>query len=108
MRKALKLYSEFREETPKRGRRIQFKMPKVVMVMGTLHALEYDTTIAGRTKKFRHKFNAGSKPTLCVTGDGQLFIVEGRYHVTVQDGYRGIVDIDGRGRELDDDGSLLT
>lgn len=105
LRKAYELYSEFREAKPRRGRRIEFDVPKVVMVMGTLTAVEYDTTFGRKTQKFRHKFNPGSKPLLCASGEtGQLFIVEGRYHVTD----RGIVDIDGAGNELDDDGSLLT
>ncbi len=102
--KAIKLYKEFRESTPKRGKRIEFKMPKVVMVIGDLSAVEYDTTMGRKTQKFRHKFTAGSKPKLCASPDGRLFIVEGRYHFTD----RGIVDLNGAGQELDDDGSLLT
>jgi hypothetical protein len=63
-----------------------------------VNAIEYDTTRQGTLEKYRHDFAAGSRPLLCADGaTGQLFIVEGRYHVTL----RGIVDLDGRGRELE-------
>jgi hypothetical protein len=96
--KATKLYREFREQTPKRGRVVEFQMPKVVMIMGNINAIEYDTTRRGKVEKYRHDFAAGSRPLLCADGkSGQLFIIEGRYHVTD----RGIVDIDSRGKELE-------
>jgi hypothetical protein len=96
--KATKLFREFREQPPKRGRVIEYETPKVVMVMGTVTAIEYDTTRGGKVEKYRHAFNAGSKPKLCADGsNGQLFILEGRYHVTP----RGIVDLDANGKELE-------
>lgn len=101
--KAAKLYEEFREAKPRRGRRISFELPKSVMLMGNLRSVSYDTTRAGKTELYKHDFNAGSRPLLCSDGD-RLFILEGRYHVTE----RGIVDLDGRGKELDDDGKPLT
>lgn len=97
VRKAAKLYEEFREEKPKRGRRIEFKMPKVVMVMGTVRAISYDTTRRRKTELYKHDFAPGSRPLLCASGDGQLFLIEGRYHVTE----RGIVDLDASGREIE-------
>ncbi len=97
LRKAYKLYSEFREETPKRGRRIEFHLPKAVMVMGTVRAISYDTTRRGKTELYKHDFAPGSRPLLCASGDGRLFLIEGRYHVTD----RGIVDLDGSGREIE-------
>lgn len=97
--KALKLYREFREETPRRGRSIEFVLPKAVMIMGNLRAVEYDTTRSRKTELYRHDFTPGSRPLLCADGKtGQLFIVEGRYHVTE----RGIVDLDGKGIEIED------
>jgi hypothetical protein len=104
LKKAYALYREFREETPRRGRQLTFEWPEVVMIMGNLRSVEYDTTRGGKTELYKHNFNAGSRPLLCADGrHGQLYIIEGRYHVTP----RGIVDIDGRGFELDDDGSVL-
>lgn len=98
VKKATKLFREFREQAPKRGRAIEFEVPKIVMVMGTVTSIEYDTTRRGKVEKYRHTFNAGSKPVLCANGaDGQLFILEGRYHVTP----RGIVDLDASGKELE-------
>jgi hypothetical protein len=96
--KAVKLYRGFREEKPKRGRVVEFQMPKAVMIMGNINAIEYDTTRRGQVEKYRHDFAAGSRPLLCADGtSGQLFIIEGRYHVTS----RGIVDLDNRGKELE-------
>jgi hypothetical protein len=99
VKKALKLYKEFREATPKRGRTIELELPKVVMVLGNIRFIGYDTTRRGKTELYKHDFAPGSRPILCADGKtGQLFIIEGRYHVTP----RGIVDLDGKGKEIDD------
>ncbi len=99
VKKALKLYEEFREATPKRGRQIEFEMPKVLMVMGNVRFIGYDTTRRGKTELYKHDFAPGSRPLLCADGEtGTLFIIEGRYRVTD----RGIVDIDAAGKEIDD------
>lgn len=98
VKKALKLYREFREAPPTRGRTIEFEPPTVLMVMGNIRFIGYDTTRRGKTELYKHDFAPGSRPILCADGDtGQLFIVEGRYHVTP----RGIVDLDGDGREIE-------
>lgn len=98
LKKAYKLYREFREEVPKRGRKIEFELPQVVMIMGNIRAISYDTTRSGKTELYKHDFAAGSRPLLCADGKtGQLFIIEGRYHVTP----RGIVDLDAKGREIE-------
>lgn len=103
VKKALKLYEEFREAKPKRGRTIEIEMPKVLMVMGHVRFIGYDTTRKGKTELYKHDFAAGSRPLLCADGNtGQLFIIEGRYHVTAGGELAGIVDIDARGREIDD------
>lgn len=97
--KAYKLYHRFREKVPDRGRAVEFEMPTVLMVMGNVFEIKYDTTRRGKTEKYHHTFAEGSRPVLCADGKtGQLFLVEGRYHVTP----RGIVDLDARGREIDD------
>jgi hypothetical protein len=97
VQKALKLYEEFRENVPQRGREIEIDMPTVLMVMGHIRFIGYDTTRKGKTELYGHNFAPGSRPILCADGNtGQLFIIEGRYKVTP----RGIVDHDGRGREV--------
>jgi hypothetical protein len=99
LKKAYKLYEEFREAQPKRGRRIEFEMPEVLMIMGNIRSINYDTTRGRKTELYKHDFAPGSRPLLCADGNtGQLFIIEGRYHVTP----RGIVDIDAKGEEIDD------
>jgi hypothetical protein len=95
IKKAAKLYEKFREEPAKHGREVEFEIPKSVMIIGFLTGIEYTTTRRGKTELYRHEFSAGSRPFLCADGgNGQLFIVEGRYKVTE----RGIVDIDPKGR----------
>lgn len=97
--KAARLYEEFREQKPQRGRRIDLEIPKSLMVMGELDAVLYRTTRRNRTEKYKHTFSDGSRPFLCAApGRNQLFIIEGRYHVTD----RGIVDLDPKGREIED------
>jgi hypothetical protein len=97
--KAAKLYKDFREAPPKRGRRVEFEIPDFVMIMGNLRFVGYDTTRDGKTELYKHTFAPGSRPLLCANSDkNQLFIIEGRYHVTE----RGIVDLDGKNREIED------
>jgi hypothetical protein len=97
--RAVKLSAEFRESKPTRGKAIDFKMPKVLMVMGYLHDLGYDMIRSKKSEKYRHTFAPGSRPQLCVEpSTGRLFLIGGRFHVTE----RGIVDLDARGREIDD------
>ena len=97
--RAKKLYEDFREETPRRARIVRVTLPKVAMVMGYVHSIQYDTTHGGRTHLYKHTFAAGSRPMLvAANGRGKLFLVGGRYHVTG----RGIVDLDARGREIED------
>jgi hypothetical protein len=97
--KAYKLYHEFRESPPDRGRVVEFEMPKTLMVMGNVKAIEYDTTRGRKLELYRHDFAAGSRPLLCAdAATGALFIIEGRYRVTK----RGIVDLTPDGKEIDD------
>lgn len=99
MKKAAKLYKEFREARPKRGRVVEMELPKTLMIMGNVQFVGYDTTRKGKTELYKHDFAPGSRPLLCADPkSGALFLVGGRYHVTA----RGIVDIDARGKEIDD------
>jgi len=103
--RASKLYQDFRERPPRRARRVEVTFPRAVMVMGRVDAVDYTTTHAGKVVRYRHDFAAGSKPLLCAGPDkNQLYLMEGRYHVTE----RGIVDLDARGREIDDGGGHRT
>ena len=99
VKKAAKLYEEFREAKPKRGRVVEMELPKTLMIMGNLQFVGYDTTRRGKTELYKHDFAPGSRPLICADPkSGQLFLIGGRYHVTE----RGIVDIDARGKEIDD------
>ena len=99
VQKALKLYTQFREAKPHRAFRVDIELPTALMSMGNIRFIGYDTTRNGKTELYKHDFAPGSRPVLCADGDnGQLFIIGGRYHVTP----RGIVDLDARGKEIDD------
>jgi hypothetical protein len=99
LKRAAKLYRDFREETPRRAKTVRVTLPKVAMIMGHVRAIEYDTTHAGKTHLYKHTFAAGSRPLLVAgTRNGQLYLIGGRYHVTD----RGIVDLDSAHREIDD------
>jgi hypothetical protein len=99
VKKAAKLYQEFREAKPKRGRVVEMELPKTLMIMGNVQFVGYDTTRRGKTELYKHDFAPGSRPLICADPkSGQLFLIGGRYHVTE----RGIVDIDARGKEIDD------
>lgn len=99
-RGAFRLHEQFREETPKRAKRVTLHVPKALMVMGAVEYIGYRTTHGKKVVRYQHTFAPASRPTL---GAGpkrnQLFLIGGRYHVTD----RGIVDLDAQGVEIEDD-----
>jgi hypothetical protein len=99
VKRAAKLYEDFRERPARRARSVRLKLPRAVMVMGYCDVIQYRTTHGGKSVRYKHTFAPGSKPLLCAgPGRNQLFLIGGRYHVTE----RGIVDLTPRGRELED------
>lgn len=99
LKNAVGLYRKFREAEPQRMRRVTIEIPAALMTMGRVSAIEYETTHGGKTQAYRHDFVPGSRPTLAASGKRNgLFLLGGRYHVTE----RGIVDLDPRGREVED------
>jgi hypothetical protein len=95
LRRASSLYRAFREETPRRVRRVTVDLPRAAAVMGHVELIGYMTTHRGRTHLYLHEFAAGSRPLLVAgKGKGQLYMLLGRFKVTG----RGITDTDVRGR----------
>lgn len=95
---AFKLAKEFREKVPTRAKKISYSIPSTLMVMGHVEFIGYRTTHGSELVLYKHDFSPGSRPQLAAGSKrNQLFIVGGRYRVTD----RGIVDLDARGRELD-------
>ena len=93
--RARSLYRAFREDEPRRVRRVTVDMPRAVAVMGHVEFVGYMTTHKGRTHLYVHEFAAGSRPLLCAgKGKGQLYMLLGRFKVTG----RGITDTDAGGR----------
>lgn len=98
VRAAVELYESFREKKPKRLKVLDVKIPRVVVHIGYLEAIDYRTTHGAELVLYNHKFAPGSRPLLCVSADGrQLLLLGGRYHFTE----RGIVDKDRSGREIE-------
>ena len=99
-RNALQLYRDFREDEPRRIKRIKLELPGAVVVMGIADCIGYRTTHGKKGVVYMHDFAPGSRPYLCAgTRDNQLFLIGGRFRVTE----RGIVDLDSSGNEIDDD-----
>jgi hypothetical protein len=97
MRSSASLYEGFREETPQRAKRVAYKVPRAVAVMGQVEFIGYMTTHAGKTHLYVHQFAPGSRPTFAAgKGKNQAYLVGGRYRVTD----RGIVDFGPGGREV--------
>jgi hypothetical protein len=97
IRSAAELFEEFREEPPERARKVNFKVPNAVAVMGQVEFIGYMTTHAGQTHLYVHQFAQGSRPTFAAgKGRNQAFLIGGRYRVTD----RGIVDFGPDGREV--------
>jgi len=108
VRAAFKLHKKFREplRTDRvKVRRLKIDIPSALMVQGTVEAICYRTTHGGKAVLYKHDFAPGSRPWLAAgPKKNQLFLVGGRFHVTE----RGIVDLDARGKEIEDaSGELL-
>lgn len=98
LRRAVKLYRDFREAAPKRARRVSAATPRALARMGILEFVGYMTTHAGKPALYVHYFAPGSRPALYAgVHRNQLALHGGRYRVTG----RGITDLDSRGAEVD-------
>lgn len=86
---AVELYESFREKRPRKLKRLNVSVPRVVACMGHVEGIDYRTTHGKKVTLYHHDFAPGSRPLLCVSADGrQLLLLGGRYE---WDG-RGIVD----------------
>jgi hypothetical protein len=87
---AAALYVRFREAPPKKLRVIRaLPHAKVLMVVGELEHVQYETTHGRKRYRYKHVFKRNARPLLCASGNGrQLFILEGSYDFTGD----GIVD----------------
>lgn len=95
---ARSLHRAFRDESPRGVKHVSIAIPKAGMDMGQLDTFEYTTRQGGKTVSYRHVFRAGSRPRIIVGRTPGVIILTGRFRVTG----RGVVDLDERGREIDD------
>lgn len=80
---AIELFRAFREEEPEFVDSVNYRLPDVCMVVGTLDTVEYTTRRGGRVEHYRHEFDEKSKPLLVASFDGkQCLIIGGRYDFT--------------------------
>jgi hypothetical protein len=98
VKRAQKLWRDFREEPVGRTRSVEIDIPRAAMVLGRCEFIGYVTTHKGKTYLYLHQFAKGSRPRLVAgTRRGQLLLVGGRFKVTD----RGITDLDPAGRAVD-------
>lgn len=80
--KAVMLYEDFTGQEADEIAEVQFKLPKVAIMVGKLEAVVYTTTRDGETEKYIHEFE-NNAPILAVSDDGrQLLIIGGNYEFT--------------------------
>lgn len=96
-RAARRLFREFREKKPGRGRWVKIDVPKAMTVIGRAVLIGYDTTHGRRAVPYTHEFAPGSRPLL-VAGPkrGQIYLIGTGFKFT----RRGIVDVDRSGRPV--------
>lgn len=98
LRRAVKLYRDFREAAPKHARRVSVATPGALARLGVLEFVGYMTTHAGKPALYVHHFAPGSRPAIYAGSlRNQLALYGGRFTVTG----RGITDLDPRGRPVD-------
>jgi hypothetical protein len=98
LRRAVKLYRDFREATPRTARRVSLATPKAMARMGVLEFIGYMTTHGGKPALYVHHFAPGSRPAIYAgVHRNQVALYGGRFYVTG----RGFTDLDARGREVD-------
>lgn len=77
------LFEEFAGRKPRRADELDHETPEVVIQVGSVVGIQYETTRDGETAEYYHEFRRKSRPILCVGTDGQnLLIVGGRYEFT--------------------------
>lgn len=89
--KAIQLFQRFRVQEPKFVDEINLEFHDVLMNVGVVNAIEYDTVRNGKKEFYRHEFTGKSRPDLAASWDGkQIYIIGGAYNFTDE----GIVDFD--------------
>jgi hypothetical protein len=88
---AIQLFERFRLSEPKFVDEIEIERHDVLMKIGIVNAIEYDTVRNGKKEFYRHEFTGKSRPDLAASFDGkQLYILGGHYNFKAE----GIVDFD--------------
>ena len=89
LRRARRLFRDFREKEPGRVLAVPINVPRVVAKIGRIHRLEYFTEHGVKRVLYGHTFRRRSAPDFMVSSDGrQLLLIGGRFVFT----WRGIVD----------------
>lgn len=99
LRRAMSLYRSFREEPPKRARKLTVpRMPRALAHIGTCEFIGYITSHGGKPALYVHYFAPGSRPAMYGnTGRGEFYLLGGRYKLTAG----GITDLNAQGRIVD-------
>jgi len=88
LRRTVKLYEDFRGDSPEHIDTVEIVDYDTFMVIGYLDFVGYHTVRDGEDERYIHHFKEKSRPLLCVSHDGkQLIILGGGYRFTE----RGII-----------------
>lgn len=95
---AIQLFQRFRVADPQFVDEINFELHDVMMKIGVINAIEYDTVRNGKKEYYRHEFSGNSRPDLAASWNGkQLYVLGGSYNFTAD----GIVDFNPKtGKEI--------
>lgn len=91
IRRAVARFTNFHGDPPADIKRINLRrQDRVVLTVGEVKGIMYDTVRDGRRESYLHRFRSvKARPLLAVSSDGrQLYLIGGSYSVTA----RGIVD----------------
>ena len=90
IKRASRLFEDFTGERPQEIT-VTHKpaMPDVLLAVGEITGIMYQTVRDGKLEDYIHEFKAKARPTFAVSHDGkQLYLLGGAYNFTA----RGIVD----------------
>jgi hypothetical protein len=97
--KAISLYKRFSGHQAKAiGKVAKPEIPDVLVAIGEITGVAYQTRRDGKLEDYMHEFHRGSRPLFAVSPDGKMIVLLGGAYDFTE---RGIVDTDKQGRPIE-------